>query len=302
MNHADLPSEPLDQLPVQPTLNFEYGILEAETRRVVQQHTNDIKSLMRRTARDIIDIGHKLIEAKQHLGHGSFRNWLKSEFNWSVSTATKFMQVAEQFKCVNFTHLNMPASTLYLIAAPSIPKDARVEILERASNGENMGYTKSKAIVSQHKKNKKEAVKPTKVALLTLQESVNVIEPIHSKTAPISTEEDSTNKVAQIEARCPDELPRAPFSVEFEDKQIAINIKNIPDETTQTPISTENLAVISDKNPDVVVAEIAISITSLTSEQLAEVIIKAADNGLSEYHLSTIIIASQQALNARQQV
>jgi len=51
------------------------------------------------------------------------------------------MQVWEQFKCVNFTHLNITASTLYLIAAPSTPKEARDEVLERSSNGENIGYT-----------------------------------------------------------------------------------------------------------------------------------------------------------------
>ena len=153
MNHTDLPSEQLDQLSTHQTLNFEYGILEAQKLRVVQQYTNEIKTLMRRSSQDIIDIGKKLIEVKQHLGHGSFRKWLKFEFNWSISAATKFMQVAEQFKSVSFTHLNITASTLYLIAAPSTPKEVREEVLQRASNGENISYTKAKAIISQQKKN-----------------------------------------------------------------------------------------------------------------------------------------------------
>jgi hypothetical protein len=45
----------------------------------------------------------------------------------------------------------------------------------------------------------------------------------------------------------------------------------------------------------------AISIKNLTPEQLARVILKAANKGLSEYQLSAIITASQQALNTRQQ-
>lgn len=36
-----------------------------------------------------------------------------------------------QFKCVKFTYLNTTASTLYLIATPSTPKEARVEVLKR---------------------------------------------------------------------------------------------------------------------------------------------------------------------------
>lgn len=61
MNHTHLPPELLDQLPSGLSLNFEYGILEAQTRLAVQQRTNEIKSLMRRNSQDIIDIGQKLI-------------------------------------------------------------------------------------------------------------------------------------------------------------------------------------------------------------------------------------------------
>lgn len=98
--------------------NFNYEILDIETRIIVQQRTSEIKTLMHRTAQDTIDIGQKLIEVKERLGHGSFINWLKSEFTWSVSTATRFMQVSEQFKFVNLVNLHIAASALYLLAAP----------------------------------------------------------------------------------------------------------------------------------------------------------------------------------------
>lgn len=291
MNHDDLPSELLDQLSTQQTLNFEYGILEPETRRVVQQRTNEIKTLMRRSSQDIIDIGQNLIEVKQHLGHGSFRNWLKFEFNWSVSAATKFMQVAEQFKCINFTHLNITASTLYLIAAPSTPKEVREEILERASNGENIGYTKVKAIVCQHRK----------TASLKSYKPVNVTEITHYETtSAISAQEDLTEKDAITETRSLLSQESKP-DVAFEDKQIATTIKDIPDDTTQTPTSIENQVAISHEISDAAIAEMAISIKNLTPQQLARVVIEAANKGLSEYHLSAIIMASEQALKTRQQ-
>ncbi len=290
MNHHNLPSKLLDQLPTQQTLNFEYGLLEAETRRVVQHRTNEIKALMRRNSQDIIDIGQKLIEVKQHLGHGSFRNWLKFEFNWSVSAATKFMQVAEQFKCVNFTHLNITASTLYLIAAPSTPKEARIEVLERASNGENIGYTKAKAIVSQHRK----------TASLKSDKPVNVIEPTSYETsAAFSRKEDLTEKDAITEMRSLSSLESLP-SFAFQDKEIATIVKDIPDNTTQTPTSIENLVTVSHQTSDAVLAEMVSSIKNLTPEQLARVIIIAANTGLSEYHLLAIITASQQVLNTWQ--
>jgi len=262
----------------QETLDFEYGVLEAEKQRVIQQRTNEIKSLMRRSSQDIIDIGHNLIEVKQHLGHGSFRNWLRIEFNWSVSTATKFMQVWEQFKCVNFTHLNITASTLYLIAAPSTPKEARDEVLERSSNGENIGYTNAKKIVSQYRKTKKGAVEP-KIPSLQLHEPVKVIETMHYQTSEaLIKKQDLTPK----ETRTQEE---SQTSVVFENQQVTNNIKDI--------------VTIYDKTSDATVEQMAISISNLTLNQLAEVIIKAANNGLSENHLSTMIMTSQQVLNTR---
>ncbi len=131
---------------------FDYGDLDSEVRIVVQKRTDEIKSLVRQTARGIIDIGHKLTEVKQQLGHGKFRNWLKVEFKWGVWTAAKFMQVAGRFKGVNFTHLNIATSALYLLAAPSTPEVLLQEILKRAEQGENITHAKIKAIVEQYKK------------------------------------------------------------------------------------------------------------------------------------------------------
>lgn len=63
----------------------------------------------------------------------------------------------------------------------------------------------------------------------------------------------------------------------------------------------ENLVAVSQETSDAVLAEIVSSIKNLTPEQLARVIIIAANIGLSEYHLSAVITASQDVLKTRQQ-
>jgi hypothetical protein len=141
-----LPEQPLDPK----ALDFDYAALDTETRIVVQQRTSEIKILMRRAASDIFDIGQKLVEVKASLGHGHFRSWLKIEFKWSVSTATRFMQVAEQFRCTNLMHLSIAASALYELAAPSTPIAARLEAIERASLGEMISYSKAKEIAGHY--------------------------------------------------------------------------------------------------------------------------------------------------------
>jgi len=55
---------------IQQTL-FNYSALDSETRIVVRQRTDEIKTLVRRSAQDIIDIGNKLIEVKEQLGYGN---------------------------------------------------------------------------------------------------------------------------------------------------------------------------------------------------------------------------------------
>ena len=66
--------------------NFDYANLDAVTAQFVQQQTGEIRSLMRRTAQEIIDLGQRLILVKEKLGHGRFGVWLASEFNWTDRT------------------------------------------------------------------------------------------------------------------------------------------------------------------------------------------------------------------------
>lgn len=131
---------------------FDYDALETEARIVVKQRTGEIKTLVRRAAQDIIEIGQKLIEVKEHLEHGQFGAWLKAEFEWSHMTATRFMQVAEFAKVntgVNFAGIQ--AKALYLLAAPSTPDAARDEALTRAVAGEAITHQAAKQIVAQHR-------------------------------------------------------------------------------------------------------------------------------------------------------
>lgn len=127
---------------------FDYATLDAETRIVVQQRTGEIKTLMRRAAQDIVDIGLKLIEVKGRLPHGAFLPWVASEFGWHRDTVNKFMHVAERYGAIEMSKLSTFApSALYLLAAPSTPEEARVEAMERAESGEAITHAKAREII-----------------------------------------------------------------------------------------------------------------------------------------------------------
>lgn len=129
---------------------FDYAALDAETRIVVQQRTGEIRTIARRAASDIIEIGQKLSDVKDRLGHGRFGSWLEAEFAWQERTARSFMAVAEKFKSANIADLNFAPTALYLLASSSVPDEARQEAVDRAAQGEHIGIGAARAIIGKH--------------------------------------------------------------------------------------------------------------------------------------------------------
>ena len=134
----------------QTQIAFDYTALDAETRIVVQQRTSEIKDRLRRTAQDIVQIGHDLIEVKERLPHGQFGPWLSAEFDLTEGHARKLMQVARAFG-QNDHYDRFAPTALYLLASPATPDEARAEALERAEAGERIEAKDAQAIIKTHK-------------------------------------------------------------------------------------------------------------------------------------------------------
>ena len=121
---------------------FDYGALVVEQRIVVQQRAGEIRERLRRTARDIWEVGQKLSDVRSRLKHGQFEAWLSVEFGWSRRTAYNFINVYEAFpERANFTQVDIAASALYLLAAPSTPQAIRNEFMQRACDGEKVTHS-----------------------------------------------------------------------------------------------------------------------------------------------------------------
>ncbi|BAS57986.1 hypothetical protein NIES2135_26320 [Leptolyngbya boryana NIES-2135] len=116
---------------------FRYDLLDTETRIIVQQRTSEIRSIMKRTVHDAIEIGVKLLEVKTRLGHGHFGEWLSREFQWSHQTANNYMLVADKFQTVGNLDAIAP-SALYLLASDSTPSEVRQEFIDRAQSGKKI--------------------------------------------------------------------------------------------------------------------------------------------------------------------
>lgn len=153
MTSSKRTSEPPERPLPEVAQSFNYAALDTETRIVVQQRTSEIKERLRDAARATWEVGQKLVDVRNCLEYGQFNLWLKTEFQWSRSTAYNYINIFESFgSCPNFGQLDIAISALYLLAAPSTPETAREEALERAVEGETISSTKAKAIANHHKK------------------------------------------------------------------------------------------------------------------------------------------------------
>lgn len=118
---------------------FDYASLDPETRIVVQQRTGEIKSLVRRSVADVIDIGGKLAEVKARLQHGQFGDWLEGEFGWSHDTAGRFLNVAAQFGQIPQQDVARNGSAYQPALRVRLPLDAKtsdVRVAARALRGQ----------------------------------------------------------------------------------------------------------------------------------------------------------------------
>lgn len=130
---------------------FDYSELDSEIRELVQQRADEIRSRLKLTAQEVVEIGERLIEVKSKVGHGKFGKWLLAEFDWTDRTARQFMAVAERFKSENFSDLKIAPSALYLLAAPSTPESARAEVLALAEAGATITYSLARDITKKWK-------------------------------------------------------------------------------------------------------------------------------------------------------
>lgn len=147
-------------------LTFDYSGLPEREALSLRMRAERIRTRMKRTAEDIVEIGRDLLAAKEETPHGQFEAWLASEFEMSHVTAFNFMNVAERYGGKSSTVEDLPMRALYLLAAPSTPETVR----EAVANG--AVATTHAAIKDAVEKAKAELAKAHKAELAEAQKRI----------------------------------------------------------------------------------------------------------------------------------
>jgi hypothetical protein len=124
-----------------------------DTKSILAEHAAEIRRRGVRLVEDVIEIGQRLKLCKKICGHGNWLPWLEREFGWSADTAERFMRLAAlQYQIPHIAEFRVSVSALYLLAAPSTPRETRDEIINRAEAGEPISTTTIKQAIANRRK------------------------------------------------------------------------------------------------------------------------------------------------------
>ena len=120
------------------------------------QLTIEIKFYLNQTAQNIIEVGKRLIQAKELVERGEWQNWLEANFSLTTRSARRFMAVAERFGKTEidfrFTEDLSPTQMIAMLALPA--GDEEKFIAEKAAEGtpvENMTIKNLREEIRQYK-------------------------------------------------------------------------------------------------------------------------------------------------------
>jgi Protein of unknown function (DUF3102) len=118
---------------------------------VLAENVASIRQLSKRVIGDVIEIGRRLSDCKTLLGHGKWLSWIESEFSWTDRKARNFIAAYEfaRSKSEKISDLGIDVSSLYLLAAPSTPEKARVEVLRGAEAEGTLPHAEVKRIIGE---------------------------------------------------------------------------------------------------------------------------------------------------------
>lgn len=118
----------------------------------IEKTTAEILILKDQTAQNIIEIGKRLIEVKENLEHGKYKQWLKEKVQFTERSAQRFMLIGREFS--NTTSLSHLGSTkLFLLAG--LDEEDRQEVMQK-NNVEDMTTRELNQAVKEKKELKKQ--------------------------------------------------------------------------------------------------------------------------------------------------
>lgn len=165
-------------------LRYDYGQVEEQHRELVQRAALEIRSRLKRTVEDMIEIGRQLNEVQELLGRRQFYDWAQNEFGMSRGSVFEFVQIATRFGGNPSNFERILPSVVRRLALPSVPDEA-VNAVLWASRDKALPFKDAMAIVKPYLpvKPPKQLPPPPQPETIEVEYTVTKLEP---KVEPLS--------------------------------------------------------------------------------------------------------------------
>ena len=221
-----------------------YQGLSEESINLLESHVNNIHKISNKAS---FDIAIELCEARdeyKHNKHGGFEGWVDERLKIGRTTAYKIIWRYEQFGTVhNYEQLDIVLSAQYQLSAPTAPKEARQEAIERAESGEKITVAKSNELIKKWQRIAEEKDKEAKDA----QSKLGIFQ-AHSQLAQAKVDELSQQITALEEklrtAQTPEKVEVIPQSTLDKIANLEALVKKLKEHSQN--LSNENDRLVDD--------------------------------------------------------
>ncbi|MCI7301853.1 MAG: DUF3102 domain-containing protein [Clostridiales Family XIII bacterium] len=136
-------------------INADYQVVQERTLPVIISEIKTIEAQVYKTAIDgAAEIGARLLEAKEQVGHGNWIAWCEENLNYTPRQAQNFIKIHENYRDENSPYANTKMSSHLSIskalALLQVPED-EVEEFEKEHDIENMTVKKLESEIKEWK-------------------------------------------------------------------------------------------------------------------------------------------------------
>lgn len=142
----------------------------------IESLTLEIKFHLNQMGFHVIEVGKRLILAKEMLPHGEWLNWLKDNFGLTRMSANNFMNVAERFSNVKSILHFKPTQLIALLVLPE--GDEEKFIADKAAEGnpvDQMTIKQLRSEIKQHKAALQKAEHDHNLALVEISKLQDIV-------------------------------------------------------------------------------------------------------------------------------
>lgn len=202
-------------------IEAEYTVVHERTLEVIATEIRTIENhVCQVVLNGAIEIGQRLTEAKEKIGHGNWENWCRENLNYTPSWAAKLMKISVEYGNKDSPYLAAISKT-DTCADFSISKAFR---LLQVPENEVESFAEKHDIEQMKVKELEEEIKKLKQEKETAQESAAQLEEIKTKLEAAECEKNETYKLLQT----------------LQERQLAENNGELPEDAKKEILERQN--------------------------------------------------------------